>query len=101
MSLRNWLLAAVTSGLIGSVLPAIAQNAMQSELAKVPDMLETAEPDSIRAARRGASGGISEDAAIGTFGGLVENGWDFNRPETIPGFGPLPAQGGVATSAAK
>jgi hypothetical protein len=97
MSLRNWLLAAVTGGLIGSVLPATAQDAMQSEVAKLPEMSGRAMPDDVRPARRG--GGGLEDTLIGTFDGLVENGWDFNRPETIPGFGPLPAPGGVTTSA--
>lgn len=59
MSLRNWFLVAAAAGLIGSVLPASAQNTTQSEAAK-PAF------------------------------DLVENGWDFNKPETIPGFGRLP-----------
>ncbi len=59
MSLRNWFLAAAAAGLVGSVLPATAQNTTPSEVAK---------PAS----------------------DLVENGWDFNKPETIPGFGRLP-----------
>jgi hypothetical protein len=55
MSLRNWFLAATAAGLIGSVLPAAAQNTTQSPVFD-----------------------------------LVENGYDFNKPETIPGFGTLP-----------
>lgn len=31
----------------------------------------------------------SADPAIRDFIGLVENGWDFNAPDGIPGFGPL------------
>jgi hypothetical protein len=26
---------------------------------------------------------------------LVENGWDFNKPDTIPGFGTLPPYSGT------
>jgi hypothetical protein len=26
---------------------------------------------------------------------LVENGWDFNKPDTIPGFGSLPPYDGT------
>jgi hypothetical protein len=33
----------------------------------------------------------SADPAIRDFVGLVENGWDFNDPNGIPGFGPIPA----------
>lgn len=34
----------------------------------------------------------SLDPAIRDHIGLAENSWDFNRPETIPGFGPIVAQ---------
>lgn len=33
----------------------------------------------------------SADPAIRDFVGLVENGWDFNNPVGIPGFGPISA----------
>jgi hypothetical protein len=59
MSLRNWFLAAAAAGLVGSVLPATAQNTTPSEPSK-------------------------------PIFDLVENGYDFNKPETIPGFGTLP-----------
>ena len=29
------------------------------------------------------------DPAVRAYSGLAENGWDFNKPETIPGFGSL------------
>jgi hypothetical protein len=45
-------------------------------------------PDLSRAALRRA---WSADPAIRDFIGLVENGWDFNDPDGIPGFGPLNA----------
>jgi hypothetical protein len=45
-------------------------------------------PDLSRAALRRA---WSADPAIRDFIGLVENGWDFNDPYGIPGFGPLQA----------
>jgi hypothetical protein len=45
-------------------------------------------PDLSRAALRRA---WSADPAIRDFIGLVENGWDFNDPNGIPGFGSIPA----------
>ena len=45
-------------------------------------------PDLSRAALRRA---WSADPAIRDFIGLVENGWDFNDPNGIPGFGPISA----------
>jgi Protein of unknown function (DUF3306) len=45
-------------------------------------------PDLARAALRRA---WSADPAIRDFIGLVENGWDFNDPNGIPGFGPINA----------
>jgi hypothetical protein len=44
-------------------------------------------PDLARAALRRA---WSADPAIRDFIGLVENGWDFNNPHGVPGFGPMP-----------
>ena len=43
-------------------------------------------PDLSRAALRRA---WSADPAIRDFIGLVENGWDFNNPDAMPGFGPI------------
>lgn len=43
-------------------------------------------PDLMRAALRRA---WSADPAIRDFVGLVENGWDFNDPNAIPGFGTI------------
>jgi len=45
-------------------------------------------PELSRAAIRRA---WSADPAIRDFVGLVENGWDFNDPNGIPGFGPIAA----------
>ena len=45
-------------------------------------------PDLSRAALRRA---WSSDPAIRDFIGLVENGWDFNNPTAMPGFGPIDA----------
>ena len=45
-------------------------------------------PDLARAALRRA---WSADPAIRDFIGLVENGWDFNDPDGVPGFGPITA----------
>src|SRR6185437_7125783 len=43
-------------------------------------------PELSRAALRRA---WSADPAIRDFVGLVENGWDFNDPQAMPGFGPI------------
>jgi uncharacterized protein DUF3306 len=43
-------------------------------------------PELSRAALRRA---WSADPAIRDFVGLVENGWDFNNPDAMPGFGPI------------
>ena len=43
-------------------------------------------PELTRAALRRA---WSNDPAIRDFVGLVENGWDFNDPQAMPGFGPI------------
>ncbi len=45
-------------------------------------------PELARAALRRA---WSADPAIRDFVGLVENGWDFNDPNGMPGFGPIAA----------
>jgi uncharacterized protein DUF3306 len=42
----------------------------------------------------------STDPAIRDFVGLVENGWDFNDPQAMPGFGPI-SPGDVARLAAQ
>jgi hypothetical protein len=46
-------------------------------------------PDLTRAALRRA---WTSDPAIKNFVGLVENGWDFNDPSAMTGFGPISAE---------
>jgi hypothetical protein len=95
MSFRSWLLAVAAGSLLGLMQSAVAQQTGQpAEVAKLPDAQEIAEPDSGGAARRGSAGRVSEEAATGASEALVENGWDFNKPETIYGFGSLPANEG-------
>jgi hypothetical protein len=92
MSFRTWLLAAAAGGLLGSMQYVVAQESAQPvEIAKFPEMQESAQPGSVRPAPRGSAGRTSDDAAAGPASDLVENGWDFNKPDTIPGFGSLPA----------
>ena len=38
----------------------------------------------------------TSDPAIRDFIGIAENQWDFNDPDAIPGFGPLPVTGNMA-----
>jgi hypothetical protein len=35
---------------------------------------------------------VAQQSASPSSEPLVENGWDFNQPHTIPGFGTLPAK---------
>jgi hypothetical protein len=35
---------------------------------------------------------VAQQSATPSSEPLVENGWDFNKPDTIPGFGTLPAK---------
>ncbi len=51
-------------------------------------------PELTRAALRRA---WSADPAIRDFIGLVENGWDFNDPYGVPGFGPMPVGENIAS----
>ena len=51
-----------------------------------PFLQKNVPADLTRAALRRA---WSADQAIRDFVGLSENAWDFNAPDTIPGFGPL------------
>jgi hypothetical protein len=38
-----------------------------------------------------------QDPVIRGYIGLSENAWDFNAPETIPGFGPIGEHSNVST----
>jgi hypothetical protein len=52
-----------------------------------------------RADRSVDTGSVVSDPVINGFVGLSENAWDFNVPDSIPGFGSLPqAEGPVATA---
>jgi Protein of unknown function (DUF3306) len=59
----------------------------------IRDFLQSRVPAELtRAALRQA---WASDPAIRDFIGIAENQWDFNDPDAIPGFGPLPATGNV------
>jgi hypothetical protein len=77
MSLRPWLFAAI--GLIGFTFSAVAQETSPANVVSNPRALWT-------------------DPAIRDFVGMAENGWDFNRPDTIPGFSSLPARQGSSAA---
>jgi hypothetical protein len=67
---------------------------------RTPEIAAFAHPPAIAGATepapRGSAGPAKDyrvmwaDPAIRDFIGLSENGWDFAKPESIPGFGPLP-----------
>jgi hypothetical protein len=68
-------------------LPPIEELTAQSDIAAF--LRPGVPPELTRAALRRA---WSTDPAVRDFIGLVENGWDFNDPNGIPGFGPIAAE---------
>jgi hypothetical protein len=71
-------------------LPSLEQIAADTDIGA---FLQSGVPAELtRAALRRA---WASDPAIRDFIGIAENQWDFNDPDGIPGFGPLPATGGV------
>jgi hypothetical protein len=64
-----------------------------AEMARLPSAVGVIAPNEFEV-KRGASASLPQDViehAIGADGSpLAENGWDFTKPETIPGFGTLP-----------
>jgi hypothetical protein len=94
MSTRNWTIALSAIALIAACVPSAAQETRTvPEIAALPDVPLTGDnTDSIRP----PSGAAQEyrllwaDPAIRNYVGPSENGWDFNKPDDIPGFGSLP-----------
>jgi len=81
-----------TVAALALTLPAVAQDGPgRREIARSPDFAQSRPPHR-ETTGRGSSDTAPvirrpiEDAAEPP--PLVENGWDFGRPETIPGFGP-------------
>lgn len=92
----------VASAVMLSAAPALAPEAVaqeglpQSEFAALPHVPG---PDDFKRERQmsGSAMGPARDfrvlwadPAVHNFVGMSENGWDFNKPDSIPGFGPLP-----------
>jgi hypothetical protein len=69
-----------------ATLPPIESIAAQSDIGAF--LKPGVPPELTRAALRRA---WSADPAIRDFVGLVENGWDFNNPDAMAGFGPISA----------
>jgi hypothetical protein len=63
-----------------------------AEIAVLPDVpLNGDNTDSVRAPAGARDYRVLwADPAIKDFVGLSENGWDFSKPDTIPGFGSMP-----------
>ncbi len=83
--LTKWTSRLAGIALLASTMGAVAQDApSRVDFARYPAI------DQPTQAPTAMPGGVPADAvpSDGTQSGLVENGWDFSRPETIPGFGP-------------
>jgi hypothetical protein len=75
-----------------SAAAAAQEGRFPAEIAVLPEVgLNMDNTDSIRAPA-GARDyrAIWADPAIKDYVGLSENGWDFSKPDTIPGFGSMP-----------
>lgn len=88
--LTKWTSLLAGIALIASTMAAVAQDApSRVDIARYPAV---GQPMEARTATPGNAGTVAgaPDAvpSDGMQPGLVENGWDFSRPETIPGFGP-------------
>jgi hypothetical protein len=98
MSSTNWKWAVSAAALIASHVAAIGQGPPPAaEIADLPSLSTTGEGT---ASPPGEAMGPARDfrvlwadPAIQSFVGMAENGWDFNKPDEIPGFGSLPQPG--------
>ena len=94
MSTKIWTVALSAIALIAASVPAAAQEGrFPSEIAVLPDVpLNGDNTDTVRS----PAGPTRDyrvlwaDPAIRDFVGPSENGWDFTKPDTIPGFGSMP-----------
>jgi len=93
MSTRILTVALSAIALIAVAAPATAQEGrFPAEIAVLPDVGLTGDnTDSVRAPAGARDYRVLwADPAIKDFVGLSENGWDFSKPDTIPGFGSMP-----------
>jgi len=92
----NWTMRLAGIALLASTIAAVAQDAPgRVDIARYPAVGQPVEArttvpnGSVAAAPN--SGTLTNESQPG----LVENGWDFSHPETIPGFGPWEPQAAV------
>ena len=93
MSSKIWTVALSAIALIAVSAPAAAQEGrFPAEIAVLPDVgLNGDNTDSVRAPAGARDYRVLwADPAIKDFVGPSENGWDFTKPDTIPGFGSMP-----------
>jgi len=93
MSTRILTVALSAIALIAVAAPATAQEGrFPAEIAVLPEVaLNGDNTDSIRAPAGARDYRVLwADPAIKDYVGLSENGWDFSKPDTIPGFGSMP-----------
>ena len=93
MSTRIWTVALSAIALMAMSAAATAQEGrFPAEIAVLPDVgLNGDNTDSVRAPAGARDYRVLwADPAIKDFVGLSENGWDFSKPDTIPGFGSMP-----------
>src|SRR5262245_15262393 len=101
-SWRGGMCRCVALAIMLSAAPALAPDAAaqedlpQSEVAALPHVPG---PRACKRERRTSASAMGPardfrvlwaDPSVRNFVGVSENGWDFNRPESIPGFGTLP-----------
>ena len=91
MSTRIWTVALGAIALIATSATA-QEGRFPAEIAVLPDApLNHDHAGSVRAPAGAPDYRVLwADPAIKDFVGLSENGWDFTKPDTIPGFGAMP-----------
>lgn len=87
----QWVARLAGFAVLISTAAAVAQDAPgRVDVARYPALGQPAEALTVLSRRAGTAADaiIAGTQADDSQPGLVENGWDFSRPETIPGFGP-------------
>jgi hypothetical protein len=97
---RYWIAAVTVGGLNLASQPALGQDGVSMRKWPPFQVFSMTGEGTVFAPLPGAMGAgpdyrfLWTDPAIKDFVGISENGWDFSKPDGVPGFGPLPPSGG-------
>jgi hypothetical protein len=98
---RYWIPAVAGAALSLASIPALGQDGVSVRKWPPFQVFSMTGEGTVFAPLPGAAMGAGQDyrflwtdPAIKDFVGMSENGWDFSKPDGVPGFGPLPPSGG-------